>query len=346
MDIILEFNNVDLQINSKLDHFISLISQNQPIIAQQLVRNSEKISSLIFFQDFSLNFFNFLSLKFLSINFEYYEIKNRKKTEKIAEILCDFFGWENCNSSILIPHSTKTNFYLNDGFHVGTILKDFHFLDHEQSDFQDIRVYETESMGKVLVLDGCIQMTEDLEDNYTKDMISFLDKDKKYENILLLGAGDLIIPTYLLENYKNIQNVIVCEIDRKVVEIVKKNFSFSDIIEKEDKKGRFKIFFQDGAEFIKNEIKKNVIYDGIIIDCTDVDLDDCISASLFTQVFYENLGRILKTGAFFSQQVSDENSKNKFEILIKGAGYKKYKFIYSETPEYSLSLPIGIVEKE
>ena len=46
-------------------------------------------------------------------------------------------------------------------------------LDHHRSDFQDILVFESENHGKVLVLDGVIQVTERDEFSY-QEMIAHI----------------------------------------------------------------------------------------------------------------------------------------------------------------------------
>ena len=36
------------------------------------------------------------------------------------------------------------------------------------------------------------------------------------------------------------------------------------------------------------------VFDGIIIDCTDVEIDNAVAASLFTDEFYQNIYKCLK----------------------------------------------------
>jgi spermidine synthase len=54
-----------------------------------------------------------------------------------------------------------------------------------------------------------------------------------YDHILIIGAGDLYVPAYLLEKFKNVKKITVCEIDEKVPEIVRRYFGVEEIIDRE-----------------------------------------------------------------------------------------------------------------
>jgi len=54
----------------------------------------------------------------------------------------------------------------------------------------------------------------------------------------------------------------------------------------------------------------------------------------------------LKENASFSQQVSSELIKNKWEIIVKSAGLFEISYLYIDTPEYSTCLPLGRAKKK
>lgn len=62
-------------------------------------------------------------------------------------------------------------------------------------------------------------------DNYTIDMVRGVvnrESNKVYEHILIIGGGDMLIANYLLEQFGDIVNKItICEIDERVIEVVK-----------------------------------------------------------------------------------------------------------------------------
>jgi len=77
-----------------------------------------------------------------------------------------------------------------------------------------------------------------------------------------------------------------------------------------------KLIFKDGAEFVKersDQIEKlqaaslnfkELQYDAVIIDCTDVCIEQAIAFSLFTEEFFRNLKVIMTEGAKFSQMLT------------------------------------------
>lgn len=307
-----------------------------------------EISMIYSFADLTLIFHVMKSQKILIFSISYHENceNSSKELAFFEENLCTIFDWHKNTTSIKFQHTDKRQFYLNDGYHCGVILKNSKLLERVKSPYQDIRVFDTEIMGRIMVLDGNVQISDELDDNYTIDMIKFVvDPAKTYEHLLILGAGDLVIPRYLHENYKNIKKITVVDIDRCVSETVRKYFKFAEVLEKEEVKKQIEFLYEDGALFVQNAKNNHMLFDGIIIDCTDVDVEDAVASSLFSVAFYSNLKDIMKKDVAFSQQISDSESMKKFEKMIKEAGFNDPKFIFSETPEYSVSLPIGIVRK-
>ena len=76
-------------------------------------------------------------------------------------------------------------------------------------------------MGRILLLDNMIQITEKLKDNYTEYLAKEIVKPwKKNERILIIGGvivflkviinkkGDLKIPNYILTNFPEIKEII------------------------------------------------------------------------------------------------------------------------------------------
>ena len=76
-------------------------------------------------------------------------------------------------------------------------------------------------MGRILLLDNMIQITEKLKDNYTEYLAKEIVKPwKKNERILIIGGvivflkviinkkGDLKIPNYILTNFREIKEII------------------------------------------------------------------------------------------------------------------------------------------
>jgi spermidine synthase len=272
---------------------------------------------------------------------------------KIAEVeLCNLFGWENCSSFLIIKRGGVSSYLTNDFIDKTEIVKNVKFLHREMTPFQELRVYDTFAMGRILVLDGAVQISTKslLNDNYTKDITRFnIKRDKEYQHIIIIGGGDLVIAAHLLENYPLINKVTVCEIDERVIEVTKKFFSFADVIEQELKTGRLEVVIKGGAEYMDELLNSGNQgkVGSVVIDCTDFALDeDSISAELFTPKFYRNIYDLLEDGGVFSQQITKIFYKDAFNERIQAGGFDKSDIIMSSTPEYGGELPIAIVQKE
>ena len=115
-----------------------------------------------------------------------------------------------------------------------------------KSEFQEIRVYDTYAIGRILVLNSAVQIsTKSLgeNDHYTIDMSRLvLEKEKVYEHVIIIGGGDLPIAAHVLEKYPNVKKLTVCEIDERVVEVCKQFFSIGEACSKEIEKKRTFIF--------------------------------------------------------------------------------------------------------
>ena len=158
-------------------------------------------------------------------------------------------------------------------------------LEKIKSEFQEIEVVESESFGKVLLIDGVIMLTEADEFCY-HEMIAHvpLCVHTKAQKVLVIGGGDGGTVREILK-HDNVKEVDVCEIDEKVIEISKRHFpylanSFND--------PRVKIYCEDGNEFIKAHKDK---YDIIIVDSSD---PIGPAEVLFRREFYEAMFRALK----------------------------------------------------
>lgn len=275
------------------------------------------------------------------------------KNLKTAEVeLNNLFGWENCTSFLMLKRGSVSSYLTNDLYDKAEILKGVTFLHREQTPYQELRVYDTLAMGRILVLDGAVQFSSKWvgeNDNYSIDMTRFnITKDKEYEHVIIIGGGDLIIAAHILEQYPLVKKLTVCDIDERVVECTEKYFSFADIIAKERKTGKLEVVISGGAEYMEGLLKngKEGKVASVIIDCTDFALDeDSIAASLFTPKFYKNIYDLLEQGASFSQHITKIYFKDAFTERINKGGFGEPFIHNSQTPEYGGELPLAICKK-
>ncbi|HUS51133.1 MAG TPA: polyamine aminopropyltransferase [Candidatus Paceibacterota bacterium] len=158
-------------------------------------------------------------------------------------------------------------------------------LEKIKSEFQEIEVVESESFGKILLIDGVIMVTESDEFCY-HEMITHvpLCVHLKAQKVLVIGGGDGGTVREILK-HDNIKEIEICEIDKKVIEVSKRHFpnlgnSFDD--------PKVKIFCEDGNKFIR---KRKNEYDLIIVDSSD---PIGPAGILFRKEFYEAMYQALK----------------------------------------------------
>jgi spermidine synthase len=156
-------------------------------------------------------------------------------------------------------------------------------LSHRQTEFQTIDIYDTEAFGKVLTLDGHIQLTELDEAAYHEYLVQVpllsIDQPK---TALVVGGGDGGVLREICK-HASIQHVDMAEIDLGVVEESKVHLPFVSDGAFEDP--RVHLHITDAFAFVKDAPKK---YDLIVVDSTDVyeEEDGGLSEQLFTAEFY------------------------------------------------------------
>ena len=163
----------------------------------------------------------------------------------------------------------------------------------QKSCFQQIDVYETRTYGRMLVLDGIIQLTERDEFTY-QEMMAHLPvmSHPDPKAVLVIGGGDGGILREL-GRHKAIKTIDFCEIDEDVVRVAKQFLpslacGFDD--------PRVNAYFEDGNAFIK---ERTGAYDVIIVDSSDPVGPGEV---LFKKPFYQGLKEALKPGGIVSTQ--------------------------------------------
>jgi len=87
------------------------------------------------------------------------------------------------------------------------------------------------------------------------------------------------------------------------------------------------------------------LYDAVIIDCTDVCVEQALSSTLFTDEFYSNLFHAMAPNAIFAQMITLPDLEKEFCEKVTKAGFKDVKFTMMATPEYGSETPIGFGTK-
>jgi spermidine synthase len=153
------------------------------------------------------------------------------------------------------------------------------------SDFQRIEIFDTDALGRVLILNGCFMVTEKDSFIYHEMLVhpamGILSEPRK---VLIIGGGDGGAVTEVVK-YPTVESVMLCEIDPRVVDSCREYFpeisqGLSD--------PRAQVVCEDGAAFVKNFTEQ---FDLVLVDSTD---PVGPGVALFETSFYESIKKSLK----------------------------------------------------
>ena len=155
-----------------------------------------------------------------------------------------------------------------------------------KSEFQDIAIFESFSHGRVMVLDGVIQITEADEFVY-QEMLTHVPllAHGSAADVLIIGAGDGGVLRRVLQ-HPTTQRAVMVEIDGEVIRLAKQFLpaiagpAWTD--------PRAQVIVGDGIDYVKRA--PDASFDVIIVDSTD---PIGVGEVLFTDDFYRNCARIL-----------------------------------------------------
>jgi len=186
------------------------------------------------------------------------------------------------------------NFWVTEAAHgYGNTIQVTRELCSRTSRFQKIEVYDTVKLGRLLMLDGIIQLTDSDEFVYHEMLANlpfYAHEDPK--RALVIGGGDGGVLREL-GRHPELETLDICEIDSEVVAVAKEFLpgtacGFDD--------PRVRVHYADGSEFVRD---KEGFYDIIIVDSTD---PGGPGEPLFGEEFYRNLKRALRPGGVIASQ--------------------------------------------
>jgi spermidine synthase len=194
-----------------------------------------------------------------------------------------------------------------------------------QTDFQQVEIVESLAYGRMLLLDGHIQLAELDEHAYHEALVHIpLVGISQPKSALVIGGGDGGVLRELCR-YPSIERVDMAEIDAGVVEACREHMpsvsggAFDD--------PRVHLHITDAFQFVKDTPHR---YDLIVGDSTDVYEDEAggLSEALFTADFYRDCRALLKPGGVMITQAdnlvfcpySTEGTRNAFAQIFPKVG--------------------------
>lgn len=184
----------------------------------------------------------------------------------------------------------------------GQVLTVEEVIYREQGAAQDIFVFRNARYGRVMALEGLIQVTEGDEFIYHEMMAHVpLFAHGTAENVLIIGGGDGGSLRHVLL-HPGVKRVVMVEIEPEVVALAKKYFprvcgdAFID--------PRTQLIIGDGCAYVRETTER---FDVIIIDSTDPVGPGKV---LFEEAFYAACKRCLKQGGLLRGHAGMANEAN------------------------------------
>ncbi|MGM0615383.1 MAG: polyamine aminopropyltransferase [Pseudomonadota bacterium] len=163
-----------------------------------------------------------------------------------------------------------------------------------QSAYQHLEVYATETFGNLMVLDGCVMLTD--RDNFLyHEMIAHpaLFTHQQPERVVIIGGGDCGTLKEVLR-HPGVRHVTQIDIDEEVTKAAER--FFPALVDANDDP-RAELLFADGVKWVDEAEDESI--DVLIIDSTD---PVGPAEGLFKTEFLTRCHRILKPGGVMVQQ--------------------------------------------
>lgn len=196
-----------------------------------------------------------------------------------------------------------------------------------QSKYQMIEVIESVGLGRMLVLDGVINLTERDEYIYHEMLAHVpLFSHPNPSHILIVGGGDGGTAREVIK-HEGVVKIQQVEIDREVIRVSKKYFpSISSALDHP----KVHILVMDAVQYLAQTREK---FDVIIIDSTDPVIKQ--SEGLFTVSFYRDCLNALNQNGILAAQVGDIS----FETTLVVEVFRKLREVFPMVRAYLAPIP-------
>jgi spermidine synthase len=161
--------------------------------------------------------------------------------------------------------------------------------------FQEARVFENPTFGRVFALDGIVQLTA-RDSHIYHEMIAHapLFAHGAAKRVLIVGGGDGGVLHEVLK-HKTVEHVTLIELDAEVVELSRRFFPDVSGLAFDDP--RCRLAFDDGAKFVATA--EPAQFDIVIVDSTD---PIGPGEALYSDTFYGHCRRLLRPGGSITLQ--------------------------------------------
>ena len=200
-------------------------------------------------------------------------------------------------------------------------------LHEDRTRHHHLVLFKHKFLGKVLMLDGAIQITSRDEYVYQEMMAHVpLFAHGRARDVLIVGGGDCGIAEEVLK-HKTVRHLTQVEIDASVVAFARKHFPEFTRPVFADK--RFESVIDDGAKFVATTGRR---FDAIIVDSTD---PQGPGMALFTRKFYADCKRCLAKGGVLVTQ----NGVPFFQPKVLATSLRHFRALFADATCFTAAVP-------
>jgi spermidine synthase len=199
-----------------------------------------------------------------------------------------------------------------------------------KTEYQSVLIADSLSFGRMLVLDGAIQSSEDDEEFYHEMLVQpAMLAHPEPRDVLIIGGGEGASLREVLV-HESVRSATMVDLDQQVVELCQQHLPSWHRGAFEDP--RVELVFGDGREFVESDDR---LYDVVVIDVVDM-LDNGPAQAIYTRQFYQHLKKKLRREGIVVVQAME------FSFLddkLHAALSRTLKTVFSEVHSYSTSIP-------
>lgn len=205
----------------------------------------------------------------------------------------------------------------------------------EKNEFGHIEVFDTLYFGRLLTIDGIVQVSESDEFIYHEMMVGLPSLyHGKPENILIIGGGDGGAVKMALQ-IPSIKKITLVEIDRSVMDVCLQYLPKVSGGSLDNPK--VEVVIADGLEYVKTSTQK---FDVISLDLTDP-IPDSPAEALFGEDFYNDLKSLLTENGIVATHCGSLMFQPEEAAIIAGRLKKAFKNVnihIASIPTYQFSI--------
>jgi spermidine synthase len=200
----------------------------------------------------------------------------------------------------------------------------------EQTPFQRIEFFESETFGTFFTIDGLMMVTQKDEFAY-HEMITHVPfaVNPDIRRVLIIGGGDGGTAREVCR-YKGVEYIDLVDIDERVVRLCQQYLPQTACVL--DRDPRLHLHFEDGLAFVRRAPKAG--YDLIIVDSTD---PVGPGEGLFTMEFYKSCADALADGGILINQHESPYYEHYAHEMLRA--HKKLRETFPVAKVYQFHMP-------